>query len=142
MANHKYLENILLESAGATISEWNVAYHVIDSILSQNKAKQFLSLTKHISLPDTEVPAAGTVYLAAAIVAEKKHGLVLHVFVLACQKNMELSALLKATKTTDWPGGEMHEFIKGVEKHFKLTLTTANVEKQEIKKENTLDWLA
>ena len=36
----------------------------------------------------------------------------------------------------------MHEFIQGVEKHFKLTLATVNVEKQEIKKENALDRLA
>ena len=36
----------------------------------------------------------------------------------------------------------MHTFIQGgVEKHFKLTLTTANVEKQVIKKENKLDRL-
>ena len=35
----------------------------------------------------------------------------------------------------------MHEFIRGVEKHFKLTVTTANAEKQEIKKERELDKL-
>ena len=35
----------------------------------------------------------------------------------------------------------MHLFIRGVEKHFKLTMTTDNKEKQEIKKEEALDAL-
>ena len=50
--------------------------------------------------------------------------------------------MIQGTYTTDWPGSKIHQFIRGVEKHFKLTLTTANVEKQEIKKENELDRLA
>ena len=86
-------------------------------------------------MPDTEVPGPGLVHLADEVIAEQKHGLAMHVMVLVCQKNLELTALLQQTETTDWLGGEMHEFIKGVEKHFKLTVTTANKEKQEIKKE-------
>ena len=89
-------------------------------------------------MPDTEVPGIRLVHLSPETVG----GLALHVMVLACQKNMELLALIQATYTTDWPGGKMHKFIQGVEKHFKLTLTTANVEKQVIKKENKLDRLA
>ena len=138
----EYLKNIPIIPADATIADRNIAYHVIGSILSRNKAKQFLSMTKHVSLPDTEVPGPGLHHLADEVAAEKKHGSAMHVMVLACQKNLELTALLQQTETTDWPGGEMHKFIKGVEKHFKLTVTTPNTEKQEIKKERELDKLA
>ena len=59
-------------------------------------------MTKHVSLPDTEVPGQGLHHLAAEIVAEQKHGVALHVMVvLACQKNMELLVLIQATYTTD-----------------------------------------
>ena len=121
----EYLKNIPVILADATIAEWNVAHHVIGSILSQNKAKQFLSMTKHVSLPDSEVPPTRTVHLADEVIAEQKHGLALHVMVLACQKNMKLTALIQKTETTDWPGGEMHEFIRGVAVSYThLTLPT------------------
>ena len=65
----------------------------------------------------------------------------MHIMVLACQKNKELVALLKDTKSGDWPGGQMHLFIRGVEEHFKLTMTTDNKEIQEIKKLEALEAL-
>ena len=96
-------------------------------------------MTKHASLIATEVPVLGTCHTANEIVAVDKHWLAMHVFVLACQKNFELSALLQGTESTDWPGGEVHEYIKKIEKHFKLTITPSNILKLEIKKEQEMD---
>ena len=136
----EYLRNIPYVKEDATVEEWNVAYRVIGSILTRNRAKQFLSMTKHPSLPDTEIPpAGGPVHTPEQTIAVDKHSLALHVLVLACQKNLQLSAFLQATETTDWPGGEVHEFIVMIEKYFKLTITTNNQMKQEIKKEEMLE---
>ena len=60
----EYLKNIPCVLADAKISKWNVTYHVIGSILSRNEAKYFLSMTKHVSLPDTEALEPGIVHLA------------------------------------------------------------------------------
>ena len=81
MATIEYLKNIPTVPADATTEEWNAAVHVIGSILSRNQAKQFLSMTKHVSLPDTEVPGAGLVHLAPEVIAVYRHGLAMHVMV-------------------------------------------------------------
>ena len=137
------LKNIPIISSNATISDWNASKFVLDSICSMNKCKHFLKMNKHVSLPDTKEPGTGRNHLANEIIAVEKHALCVHIMVLSCQKNKELVALLKATESEDWPGGEMHLFFfRGIEKHFKLTMTTANVLKQEIKKEEALDALS
>ena len=68
-------------------------------------------MNKHVSLPDTKEPGTGRNHLANEIIAVEKHALCVHIMVLSCQKNKELVALLKATESEDWPGGEIHLFF-------------------------------
>ena len=141
VANILQIRNIPYMTEEPKIEEWNVKFTVLGSILSLHNCRQFLSLTKDTSLPITGISGIGgtTAHSTDEAAAVVQHNLALHVFVLACHKSVELTTLIQQTESTVWPGGEMHAFMNNIEKYFKLTLTSSNNMKQEIKKEGMLD---
>lgn len=83
----------MIIGAQCTVAELTITWRVTISVMKRNENRQFMCLTKQISLPPLEITPVSRAYSVDEAVAVKAHSSGTHIVTIACQKHLQLSVL-------------------------------------------------